>query len=216
MSTASSLSTPKLEYRPGLYFSKYQYKLVLTSEAAVLMSKFVNPIHGLKALANRMEHSNQYDHCDIGEIDRFISWIKKYPEVKTRSEWVFTMYTNDLSSYAAIDFFAINDSVSVYKADPYLVDGIRYFKRKPNHKYRAYTHARKWSREEKLEFRALLLSKPELFPSSALKRWLFDTYYVFSESSHYIEYDDAYMLTWLQMTTGGIFSHSYELRKEGE
>jgi len=225
---ASSKSAIKTVDKVELYYNKYSYKASITTPNVHRLRK-VNNILDFTTLV-----TEQYDIYDSTK-DRYpTSWYRPPPslaehdfylieylidlknnlsgsDIKFRHEHnTFTLYSNDILLIDQLIHHNYNWKIEKVEASP---TGVKYFKRTPPAKYRAYTTNNKMTPDFKENFVAYLERTPDIRPSSSLmsyfvgrNTWLWDRYY--------IDYDDEKNLMMIMLMFPGIIGKKYKLEKK--
>ena len=100
--------------------------------------------------------------------------------------------------------------------------GVKFFARKPKHKYRVYLRSKRVDDSLHIELDELFKRTKSLYPSPALLVWARTRshryglwYFRWTSSTHFIDYDDESVLSYLALTHGDILGRRYKLEMRG-
>ena len=92
--------------------------------------------------------------------------------------------------------------------------------RKPKHKFRIYLKSRRVEGTFAEDLHTMFKKNKSLYPSPALKHWAKGSSgnqnswrYRFSNASHFIDYDDESVLSYLALLHGDMLGKRYKLEK---
>lgn len=228
---ASSKSAIKTVDKVELYYNKYSYKASITTPN----------VHRLRKVNNILDFTTivteQYDIYDSTK-DRYPnSWYRPPPslaehdfylieylidlknnlsgsDIKFRHEHnTFTLYSNDTLLIDQLIHHNSNWKIEKVEASP---TGIKYFKRTPPTKYRAYMTNNKLAAEFKSEFLAYMERTPDIRPSNAFERFLHRYNYssTYLWNTYFIDYDDEKNLMMIMLMFPGAIGKKYKLEKK--
>ena len=155
---------------------------------------------------------------DLEKINSLLTLFRKYSdksEVTYRHESeTVSVYTKDLKVAKIFAKTADIDTITQVSLSP---DGVKYFKKEPPAKYRAYTTNNKMPAEFKEEFLEYLNRTPDIRPSNAFyeyihrpnhhyQTWLWDTYFM--------DYDDEKNLMMMTLMFPSMIGKKYKLEKK--
>ena len=229
----SSKSTIKSVDKTQLYFNKYSYKASVTTTgiywvgSAKTMADFTQLV--LDRYTEWDTHKSRYPHgwyrepvplsshnLDLIEQVIDIKNSLKGCDVRFRHECeTFSLYTNDekLIQRLAKDKNWSIEQVSVSPA------GIKYFKKEPPAKFRAYMTNNRVKAEFCPEMIEYLNRTPDLLPSNALYQWLhrrssYNHTHVWLWSNYFIDYNDERNLMMLRLLFPEAIGKTYKLEKK--
>jgi hypothetical protein len=228
---ASSKSAIKTIDKVELYYNKYSYKASITTPN----------VHRIRKVDNILDFTTivteQYDIYDSTR-DRYPNgWYRPPPtvaehdfylveylidlknnlsgaDVKFRHEYnTFTMYSNDTSLIDQLTQNTYNWKIEKAETSP---AGVKYFKRTPPAKYRAYMTNNKLAAEFKSEFLEYMERTPDIRPSNAFERFLHRSNYssTYLWNTYFIDYDDDKNLMMIMLMFPGAIGKKYKLEKK--
>lgn len=230
---ASFKSTIKSVDKTQLYFNKYSYKATVTSTGVywVRLSKSISDFTGY--VLDRFEeweiHKDRYPHGwyrkptplsdhDLDLIEHVID-VKnslKGADVRFRHEHdTFSIYTNDEKLIKKLHKDGRWDLEQVDLSPM----GVKYFKKEPPAKYRAYLSSKRVPTEFCQEMIEYLNRTPDMDPCNALYQWLhrrtaFKYSHVWLWQNHFIDYNDERNLMMLKLMFPEAVGKTYKLEKK--
>lgn len=229
MALLKSANVPGLdyhEYRDGLFYNKYEYRVRFRLEGIQLLWR-VNSPESLARLMdidihnwNKPEHKQKLqDNRDI--LMNFIIWKKencgrnKHCSVRTEGRRV-SVFSNDLALIKTIE--AINPGLKYdyTKAIVSQYSGVKLFSREPKYKYRVYLKSTRISEQLRTELRDFFDKNKNLSCSNSFKKW-------FKKSSMWrqhwlsatysIDYNDESTISYLMLMYSDIIGKKFKLEK---
>lgn len=226
---ASSKSAIKSIDKVDLFYKKYSYKASISTPN----------VHRIRTVRDIVEFTavivEQYEIYDSTK-DRYPNgWYRSPPslaehdlvlieylinlknslsgaDVKFRHEYnTFTLYSNDDSLIKKLVQHSVNWKIEKVEPSPV---GIKYFKRTPPAKYRAYMSNNKLAADFKTEFLAYMERTPDIRPSSAFERFLGRAVYnhgTYLWNTYFIDYDDDKNLMMIMLMFPGAIGKKYKL-----
>lgn len=218
------------EYREHQYFNKYDYRLRLKIPCA-RYTYFCK------------KQSDLIRKLDTDEINAY--WVKKEDRDAVLKNLEALNYLIDLQTKRKIlKSFTIRQEgnhVSIFSNEidfinkitkdlskKYVLDtsqvqvssftGVKTFVNKPKHNFRVYFKTKRVNDNLHDTLREILNKQKNLYPSTALKKWLYETRYnqwsyFFLSSSYFIEYDDESYLSYLAIMCSEILGRKYKLEQ---
>ncbi len=226
----SSNLTVKSVDRTNLYYGKFEYRIE-TKSPHMFYSWSCKNIDQYKARIREIRED--YDKTRFAYhrpkpnpqeweyelIENLLNLQVKYTVKKDftyrREGEICNIYTSNMQ--------IINDIISFYpKAAIFKVDvapqGIKYFKRTPPAKYRAYMTNNRMSGEFRQEFLEYLERTPDIRPSDAfytyLKRSNNYHYHSYLWDTYFIDYDDDKNLMMMMLMFPGAIGKKYKLEQK--
>lgn len=217
-----------------LYFNKYVYKASITS-FGIFWIRGCETIERFNTLVSRRyeEWESQKDRYpngwyrepmrledhDVFLIDYLITLknVLKGTDTRFRHEHeTLSLYTNDESLIEKLidhDFRWRIDKADVSPT------GVKYFKKDPPAKYRAYMTTNKVEADFCKEMLEYLNRTPDLEPSSAFEEWLhrrtiYMHSYVWLWNNHFIDYNDERNLMMMKLMFPKAIGKTYKLEKK--
>lgn len=218
------------EIRDNLYYKKYHYKAIITIPRGSwikkrLMSEKEDFVQHMKKIIFS-DKSLYIINNNPTMYDNWWDWWNNLStdDVAVRSEnRITSVYSNDLSLLKTLS--TVDKYVSITKAIvPQKQTGIRWCRREPKYKYRAYFTGGRYEREKYKKLVDFLKKNKDIIHiSQGLQRsWRYhyvdDSYYhhlplVWTSKSYYVEYDDAKIEFWLQLSWDDFFNKYFEMKK---
>ena len=224
------------EYRDQHYYNKYEYRarfnLVGVRYTWYIKSDIQELVERLEAPATSY-HRLAYERDEVREnlaiLASFLKWRNDLKEKKNSTIRIehntVAVFSNDLQELRDI----INhipdieiDYTQVQKSD---FIGVKHFVRKPKHKFRIYLKSKRVEGSFAVDLHETLKKNKELYPSPALKHWAKGSAvsgnqhswrYRYSNASHFIDYDDESVLSYLALIYGDMLGKRYKLEKHPE
>lgn len=217
-----------------LFFRKYQYKASITTIGVywVRVSKTIEKFNNLVTRryeeweAQKDRYPNGWyraptrlaDH-DLFLIENLITLKNNLKDTDTRfrhEHETFSLYTNDQS---LIDLLIKHDDRWFIEKANVSPDGVKYFKKNPPAKYRAYMTSNKVKAEFSQEMLEYLNRTPDLIPCKALEEWLhrrssYRYSHVWLWETHFIDYNDERNLMMLKLMFPEAIGRTYKLEKK--
>lgn len=145
---------------------------------------------------------------------------KKQFGIRIESE-TLAVFSNDLATLQDIANTLGTDYTCNYtQVQTSQYAGVKQFVNDPPHNYRVYLKSRRVEDNLHLDLREMFKKQPSLYPSPALKRWLYNNknrygiwYFRWTSSAHFIDYDDESTLSYLALMYGEILGKKYKLEK---
>lgn len=220
------------EYRDNTYYNKYEFRM----RVKIPCVKYVWWCNSTQDLDNKIAgNTKRYGSIRKDDLSTVIEHQqalkvlivlensrKKSKDLGIRIEGeTVAIFSNDLSRLQTIaqdigpdyDFDYTQVQTSQYA-------GVKHFVEEPKHKYRIYLKSKRVDDNFHNELRDTMERQKSLFPSMALKRWMYrDTkrYGIWSfrwtSAAHFIDYDDESTLSYLALMHGDILGKKYKLEK---
>ena len=227
----SKLKIKKID-RDNLYFNKYLYRAFIKAPNLywVQYCKDIDEyIERLTAEKEEWQESkkdnywwtNRYtpDPIDYDLVTHLFKLRKRYLKDKTigvRNEGnTVCIYTNELSIIKGIVKVKPNIVVNEAVIAP---TGIKYFKKDPPAKYRAYMTNNKMPIEFKADMIAYLERTPDIRPNKSFESFLVPKRYNQNEAwlwtNYFVNYDDERNLMMLMLMFPGAIGKTYKLEKK--
>ncbi len=230
---ASSKSTIKIIDKTELYFNKYAYKATVCTDG-VYWIRVCKDIHRFIELVqqrfdewdtNRNRYPNGWyrQPPSLGEHDLdLIEYIIETKnslngaDVRFRHEHnTFSIYSNDVKFIRKIE----KDKKWEIEQVSVSPTGVKYFKKEPPAKFRAYMKNGKVKAEFCQEMTEYLNRTPDLDPCNALYEWLlrrgnYSHSHVWLYENHFIDYNDESNLMMMKLMFPEAIGKTYKLEKQ--
>ena len=223
-----------IEYRDTDYYNKYEYRArfnlvgvrytwYLKTDIQELIDRLEAPDVGY----NRIAYDRDEIRENLPKLANFLHWrneLKKKKNCTIRIEHnTVAVFSNDLQ-----ELHDITNSIPDIELDYTQVEksnfiGVKYFVRKPNHNYRVYLKARRVEGSFAIDLHNLFKKNKKLYPCPSLKQWITGSVslsnnqvswrYRFSSATHFIDYDDESILSYLALVHGDMLGKRYKLEK---
>ena len=226
------------EYRDSDYYNKYEYRarfnLVGVRYTWYIKSNIQELIDRLDAPAvgynyNRISYERDEVRENLSKLEKFIHWRNEVKKTKISSIRVehntVAIFSNDLASLKEVENAIPDievDYTQVQKSD---FIGVKQFVRKPKHKFRVYLKSKRVEGSFAVDLHETLKKNKQLYPSPALVLWAKGSAthgnqhswkYRYSNASHFIDYDDESVLSYLALLYGDMLGKRYKLEKRPE
>jgi hypothetical protein len=218
------------EYRDSDYYNKYEYRARFKL-VGVRHTWFIKA--DIQELVDRLSRPQQfysvnYDREEalenIPTLDLFVKWrnaSKKKKQTTIRIEHnTVAVFSNTLQVLKDIETAIPGLTIDYTQVQRANFVGIKHFVREPKHKFRVYLKSRRVESSFAQDLSDLLKKNTSLLPSTALKHWALRSKanasgwrYRYSSASHFIDYDDESMLSYLALMHGNMLGKRYKLEK---
>ena len=160
----------------------------------------------------------------------FITWrnlrkIDKQAMIRIEGD-VVAVFSSDLALLNTLQNLSTSleiDYTQVHKSE---FIGVKVFVNEPKHKYRVYLKSKRVESEFAKDLHELFKRATGLYPSIALKYWAKDSVgsnavrqnwrFRYSSASHFIDYDDESVLSYLALVHGNMLGKRFKLEKRPE
>jgi len=230
---ASSKSTIKTVTKTQLYFNKYRYRATVKSSGVYWIRLSKNITDFTRFVLDKYEEwEQQKDRYPNGwyrkptpliehDLDLIENILKiknslKKKDARFRHEHeTFSIYTNDDK---LIRKLAKDTRWEIEQAETSPI-GVKYFKKDPPAKYRAYMSSNKVDSSILDEMIEYFNRTPDLDPSNAFYEWLhrrrkWNHNYIWMWNNHFIDYNDERNLMMLKLMFPEAIGKTYKLEKK--
>lgn len=215
--------TVQADYRDILYYGKYRYR------ARILMDglQYTYGVSTVKDYLKRLTRlsNNRLANIDLDSMESFIEWrninVKENKKCIVRVEGNnASVFSNDLELLFTLESIAEPNNVVFNEITETAPMGVKYFERKPKHKFRAYLKSKRVKENFKTEMKEFIQrykgTGTIIAPSKALREWLSNkrNYYwnfEYCSSHYYIEYDNESTDSLLSLMFGDMIKRRYKL-----
>jgi len=219
------------EYRDQHYYNKYEYRarfnLVGVRYTWYIKSDIQELVERLEAPAtsyHRLAYEREEVRENIAILASFLKWRNDLKEKKNSTIRIehntVGVFSNDLQELKDIVNCIPGIEVDYTQAQISNYIGIKHFMRKPKHKFRIYLKSRRVEDSFAEDLYNMFKKNKSLYPSPALKHWAKGSKgnqsswrYRFSNASHFIDYDDESVLSYLALMHGDMLVKRYKLEK---
>lgn len=223
------------EYRDNHFYNKYEYRMRV-KVPGVRYTWWCKTPEDLDAKIKGNDKKYSFiKKQDVSEVSVHLHALKtiiKLQEdrkktkdlgIRIESETI-ALFSNDLSKLQDI----AKQFGSMYSPDYTQVQtsqyaGVKHFVEEPKHKFRVYLRSKRVEDDFLKELEATLNRQKQLYPSTALKRWLSRDgkrwgiwHFRWTSSAHFIDYDDESTLSYLALMHGDVLGKKYKLEKRPE
>lgn len=221
------------EYRDSDYYNKYEYRArfqlvgvrytwYIKHNIQELVDRLDAPTLGLSY--NRITYERDEVRANLSKLEKFIHWRNLIKKTKTSSIRIehntVAIFSNDLSELQDISNHIPDIDIDYTQVQKSNFIGIKQFMRKPKHKFRIYLKSKRVEQSFAVDLHQTFKKNKELCPSPALKHWTIGSTvdknswrYRFSNASHFIDYDDESVLSYLALIYGDMLGKRYKLEK---
>ena len=219
------------EYRDQHYYNKYEYRarfnLVGVRYTWYIKSDIQELVERLEAPAtsyHRLAYEREEVRENLAILASFLKWRNELKEKKNSTIRIehntVGVFSNDLQELKDIVNCIPGIEVDLTQAQISNYIGIKHFVRKPKHKFRIYLKSRRVEDSFAEDLYNMFKKNKSLYPSPALKHWAKGSKgnrsswrYRFSNASHFIDYDDESVLSYLALMHGSMLGKRYKLEK---
>jgi hypothetical protein len=224
------------EYRDNDYYNKYEYRARFSLKG-IRYTWYTKTIEDFQ---KRVVSGQSYygirpeDRTAVNEnlatIMDFITWRnlrKKDKLAMIRIEGdVVAAFSSDLSLLNTLQNLNTNLEIDYKQVQRSAFIGVKTFVNEPKHKYRVYLKSKRVEEAFAKDLNDLFKRTKELYPSHALKYWAKSSAntlparqiwrFRYSSASHFIDYDDESVLSYLALMHGDMLGKRYKLEKRPE
>jgi hypothetical protein len=234
-SLKSVYDVPGVNYydnRDNLYYNKYEYRARFALEGirytwyAKTPEELQKRVDGGKGYYGIRDQDRTIVDANLEILKDFITWRNDRKKDKTamiRIEGdIIAAYSNDLQLLNTLQELDRSLLLEYTQVQTSKFLGVKYFVNEPNHPYRVYLKSKRVSDIFSNELNNLFSRSTSLHPSPALKHWAktpYDSYawrQRWTSSSHFIDYDDESVLSYLALIHGDMLGKRYKLEKRPE
>jgi len=225
------------EYRDQHYYNKYEYRARFNL-VGVRYTWYIK--HDIQELVDRLEapavgynyNTISYERDEVREnltiLAAFLKWRNELKERKNSTIRIehntVAVFSNDLQELKDIVNYIPGIEIDVTQSQISNFIGVKHFVRKPNHKFRVYLKSRRVEGTFAVDLNDMFKKNKSIYPSPALKHWAKGSVhntqhswrYRFSNASHFIDYDDESVLSYLALIYGDMLGKRYKLEKRPE
>jgi hypothetical protein len=220
------------EHRDQLYYNKYEYRArfqlvgvrytwYIKEDIQELIARLDAPVTGY----NRISYDRDEVRENLTKLEAFLKWRNNTKKKKTSTIRVehntVAVFSNDLQELHDIETLIPGVVVDYTQAQTSNYIGIKHFARQPKHNYRVYLKSKRVEGSFALDLHNLFKKSKDLFPCDSLKYWAKGAItsnasawrYRFSSATHFIDYDDESVLSYLALLHGNMLGKRYKLEK---
>lgn len=224
------------DFRDELYYNKYQYRARFALEG-VRYTWYSKTPEELEKRINTKKPSyygiRKEDRIAVNDnletIKQFITWRNQCKIDRTaiiRVEFnTVGIFSNDLALLKSLESLGNGLEVDYTEVQTSKFVGVKTFVNEPKHKYRVYLKSKLIEGPIIKDLHELIKKTPSLHPSESLKYWLrgahsanltYSWRYRYTNSTHFIDYDDESTLSYLALMHGEYLGKRYKLEKRPE
>jgi hypothetical protein len=223
------------EHRDQYYYNKYEYRArfmlvgvrytwYLKEDIQELIDRLDAPVTGY----NRISYDRDEVRENLTKLEAFLKWRNSIKNKKTSTIRVehntVAVFSNDLQELHDIETLIPGVVVDYTQAQTSNYIGIKHFARQPKHNYRVYLKSKRVEGSFALDLHNLFKKSKDIFPCDSLKHWAKGSVtsniatwrYRFSSATHFIDYDDESVLSYLALMHGDMLGKRYKLEKRPE
>ena len=221
-----------IEHRDSDYYNKYEYRarfyLVGVRYTWYLkdsIQDLLNRLDGPPDYYNRLTYDRDEIRENIPKLEAFLNWrniIKKKKNSTVRIENnTVAVFSNDLQELHNIKNNIPGIELDYTKVEKSNFIGVKYFVRQPKHNYRVYLKSKRVEGAFAESLHKLFKKSKDLYPCPSLKQWAKGSVsskqiswrYRYSSSTHFIDYDNESVLSYLALLHGDMLGKRYKLEK---
>ena len=221
-----------LDYRDDNYYGKYKYRVRFTIEG-IRYASYEKTVESLMKRYNTATGWKKIRKDDmpivtqnLEALKQFIDFRNLFKEKQLGSVRVehqkVAFFSNDLSLLKTCESIKSGIEYDYTQVQTSNFVGTKSFVNQPKHNYRVYLKSKKVESSFAKQLYELLNRTKELYPSPSLKHWLngsmannsqWSWRYRFTNSTHFIDYDDETILSYLALMHGEFLGKRYKLEK---
>ena len=221
------------EYRDSDYYNKYEYRARFNL-VGVRYTWYIKD--NIQELVDRLEapatayHRLSYEREEVREnltvLASFLKWRNELKKKKTATIRIehntVAIFSNDLQELRDIVNHIPGIEVDYTQAQKSSFIGVKHFARQPKYKFRVYMKSKRIEGSFAVDLYETFKKNKQLHPSPALKHWAkgsttpgnqLSWRYRYSNASHFIDYDDESVLSYLALLYGDMLGKRYKLEK---
>jgi hypothetical protein len=223
------------DYRDSDYYGKYKYRVRFSLEG-VRYAMYEKNFDGLMKRYNVLTGWKKIRDADrpvvtdnLEALGKFIDFRNMLKEnntglVRIESSKI-SIFSNDLSLLKTSESIKNGIFYDYTEVQTNNFVGIKSFVKDPKHKYRVYLKSKMIQNLFVTQLDDLLKRSQELHPSPSLIHWLkeynntapsWSWKYRYTNSNHFIDYDDENLLSYLALMHGEFLGKRYKLEKRPE
>jgi len=235
LKSTNTLGVDYIEYRDIIYYNKFKYKARIKLEG-VNYIHWCDDIDSFKKRLRTYKTRANYDQKKYNRIikklhiiDQFLhfkSSIKSDKKnfsirIENNNAGVFSNDLNKLLELKNLSDKNLGVFVHICEASCSPELGIKYFVRKPKHKFRVYCRSTTITKDNIKILEEKLTNMKSIFMSRSFKMF-FETHKKYNwrtgwlSSNYYIDYDSESDLTYLLLMFDNIFGRYYKLEKRSD
>ena len=223
------------EYRDSDYYNKYEYRArfnlvgvrytwYIKSNIQELIDRLDAPAVGLSY--NRISYERDDVRANISKLEKFIHWRNDVKKKKTSSIRIesntVAVFSNDLSELHDIVNHIPGIEIDYTHVQKSAFIGVKHFVRSPKYKFRVYLKSKRVEGPFAVDLHEMFKKNTQIHPSPALKHWANGSAlpgtqhswrYRYSNASHFMDYDNESVLSYLALLYGDMLGKRYKLEK---
>lgn len=212
------------DYRDNDYYNKFVYRARFSIPGAHYtwyaksVDQFLKQVN--KSGSQKLRDSAK---TNLSQLTEFVKFKLKVKELKTNMIRIegncVSVFSNDLQFLKDISNQITGITVDYTECVKNVYVGVKQFVKQPKHKYRVYLKSKRVGKEWADELLVFLKNTKGLYPSTALVFWANNKrtsiawLYRWTSSSHFIDYDDESILSYLALLHGDYLGKRYKLEK---
>lgn len=224
------------EYRDQDYYNKYEYRARFTLVGIRYTWYIENDIQELADRLNlpdthysRILNNRDQIKENLPILELFIKWRNEFKKNKKSSIRIehntVAVFCNDLQLLKDIETHIPGLKIDYTQVQKSNYIGIKHFVREPKYNFRVYIKSKKVESSFAKDLCELFKKNDQLHPSPALRQWAAASAsktsqsawrYRYSNASHFIDYDDESLISYLALMHGDMLGKRYKLEKRPE
>lgn len=224
------------DYRDQYYYGKYSYRVrfklpgiryIINEKTVEGLMKRYDATTGWKKIKDSDRPIVTENLEALKQIIELRKSVKKDDIGTIRVEWnTVAFFSNDLSLLKSIENIKPDIEYDYTQVYTHNFIGIKSFVKTPKHKFRIYLKAKVIEGDFAVRLNELLTrNTTDLHPSPSLKYWLngyalnsnqYSWRYIYTNATHFIDYDDESTLSYLALIHGEYLGKRYKLEKRPE
>lgn len=215
------------DYRETDYWNKFKYRARLRIPGARFLY-YTNNLLLWKSRVNN--YDNEYRKISDKERTQILSTeniVKNFMALRTAAKknkdcairiegGTVAIFSNDLNRLHAIKTWDTNVQVDFTEVQVSQFSGTKFFVRQPKYNYRVYLKSKRVENTIVEGLQEFLSKHKTVAASKGLKKWLRDKTswkYRYSYAAHFIDYNDASMLSYMGLCFHELMGKKYKLEK---
>jgi hypothetical protein len=223
------------DYRDSDYYNKYTYRVrfkifgiryIINEKNVESFMKRYNATTGWRVIKEQDRPEIIENLEALKQIIELRNSFKKDGIGIVRLEWnTVAVFSNDLSLLKSIENIKSDIEYDYTQVRTNNFVGVKSFVRLPKHKFRVYLKSKMVGGDFAVQLNELLNRDAGLYPCTSLKYWIkgstlngnmYSWRYRFTNATHFIDYDDETLLSYLALMHGEYLGKRYKLEKRPE
>jgi hypothetical protein len=214
----------KYEYRARFHLVGVRYTWYIKDNIQELINRLESPAVGYNRVSNDRDEIRE----NIPKLEKFLHWRNEFKKKKNSTIRIehntVAVFSNDLQELQGIAISIPDIVIDFTQAQISNYIGVKCFERDPKHNYRVYLKSKRIEGSFAIDLYELFKNNKKLHPCPSLTHWANGAIknsatswrYRYSNSNHFIDYDDESTLSYLALMYSDMLGKRYKLEKRPE